>query len=73
MPRIQIRDILVETDTLEECLQLLDKAIQYSKILDTNPEILVQCSSCGSYDLHAHSPTVLHCHNCGAYLELSNE
>jgi ribosomal protein L32 len=73
MAKMRIGDLEVEAKTPAQAMKMMDKLVQYAKILQVPAEALSTCPVCGSYDIHPVSPTVNECHNCGAEIEFIND
>ena len=73
MAKVKIGLIEVEAPTVKSVITLLDKAVQYLKILETPATAMMNCPACGSYDLEPISPTVNHCRVCNTDIEYIGE
>ena len=69
MAKMRIGDLEVEAKTPAQAMKMMDKLVQYAKILQTQKDAMVQCPMCGSYDIHPVSPSINECGCCGTQIE----
>lgn len=69
MARVKLFDIEVEAKTVRQAIILLDKAVQYMKILQTEASAMMSCPVCQSYDIEPISPSLNRCRVCHTEIE----